>query len=180
MPFIEIIALFISLMAIIYLWKKNVAQNESKQEQIRHAQNEEKKRKNNRQPKNMMTRKEFLEEERGLTPPLFSSPQFYQQDVSYEIKSHQQERQHKEKQVVMSHEKHMMKAKTVQTRLDSRSPALLHVRHLHKEDAQIQLQPSRAHQAIKRLSRLQDLIIYQEILNKPKSLRVDFCHEFNE
>jgi hypothetical protein len=45
--------------------------------------------------------------------------------------------------------------------------------HLHMGDPQVDVQPSRAQQAIRRLAHLPDLVIYQEILSPPKSLRPD-------
>lgn len=47
------------------------------------------------------------------------------------------------------------------------------VLHLHTGDQQVEVQPSRAQQAIRRLAHLPDLVIYQEILSPPKSLRPD-------
>jgi hypothetical protein len=43
--------------------------------------------------------------------------------------------------------------------------------YVHAADHQVDVQPSRAQQAIRRLAHLPDLVIYQEILSPPKSLR---------
>jgi hypothetical protein len=169
---VEYIGFVISLLALIYLFFRQQFYVRDRQEQVDEFRNEEL-----MEDDPLHEIMKAVEKEKAARkatqhlPP--SPPKVMKQSKKSGLSSLEDDRfasQIEKRQLKSSLENRHLKPVTVQ-RLEEMPPALI-VKPLHHVISEWQeIEPSRAEVALKRLSSRRDLIIYQEIIDKPKSLR---------
>lgn len=172
---VEFIGFVISLLALLYLFIK---QNHSSQHPVRASQRPPVESKDEEEDlfqeliKGIEKERASREAIRHVPPPTppktkkeTRAPQTSQSLKDYQLKSQIENRQLKSS----IEERHLTSKFTPHEELPRRSTTLTIIHP--KSDEKVKLRPSRVQLTIERLNKRQDILIYQEVMSRPKALR---------
>lgn len=179
MSVVEFIGFAISVLALLFLYFKNRADTIASQEHRGRAKEEDFLEGTHLKDFLKSIEKDIAEKEKPKplpsSPPLPALPQIERKHkkASLSALEGRQLTSQLERRKIKSPIENRTIAASISRRYEEASPSgvvpLLH--HAYAEE--IHHAPARGKAAIQRLAHLQDLVIYQEIINKPKSLRQD-------